>query len=131
MHLTATTIVVIIAILIVAVIAIAFEMVCRWADRRIAGEFAAAGVPYEARHDRTTARGLMPDDPFDWAETRALVDRERERLASTGELRALYEKPYPPARLADTGELRALAYDGDTAALEADTAAYLDSLEDI
>jgi hypothetical protein len=76
-------------------------------DRR---ELDRAEAAYEARHDRTAPR--LPPDPFDWMATMAILDQERERLpASTGELRALYQRPY--GGLSETGELRALALAGD------------------
>jgi hypothetical protein len=70
---------------------------------------------YEARHDHTRPR-QMPPDPFDWMATQAIIDRDRERIASTGELRALYQRPYPG--LSDTCELRALAEAGDLAGID-------------
>jgi hypothetical protein len=70
---------------------------------------------YPARHDHTRPR-QMPPDPFDWMATQAIIDRDRERIASTGELRALYQRPYPG--LSDTCELRALAEAGDLAGID-------------
>jgi hypothetical protein len=74
-------------------------------------------VRYEARHDHTRPR-MEPADPFSWIHTQAIVDEHRERLpASTGELRALYQRPYPG--VSDTAELRALAECGDLGGIDA------------
>jgi hypothetical protein len=125
-----TLIAVIIIVSVIAGFCIAFEHLCRLGTAN--PDIAQA---YAARHDHTRPRA-MPADPFNWEETQALIDRENERLASTGELRALYERPYPDtpghprtAVSRTTGELRQLAEAGDIAALEADTAAYINSLE--
>lgn len=62
-----------------------------------------------------------------WERWLAETDTEEvpERLADTGE-RAIIRAA---ASLSDTGELRALAYAGDTAALQADNAAYVAQLD--
>jgi hypothetical protein len=96
-----------IVIAIIAGFGIAIEHMGRRAQR-IADAHADR---YEPRHDRTDPR-TTPLDPFSWAATEAIVDGERERLATTGELRELYQRPYPGG-LSETGELRALAEAGD------------------
>jgi hypothetical protein len=97
-----TLITVIIIVSVIAGFFIAFEHFtnCAEADRL-----------YEARHDARAPRQL-PADPFSWAATEAIAELERERLATTGELRALYERPYP-GQVSDTDQLRALALEGD------------------
>jgi hypothetical protein len=81
------------------------------------GEAPQPAGRYEARHDHTRPR-MEPADPFSWIHTQAIVDEHRERLpASTGELRALYRRPYPGA-VSETAELRALAEAGDLAGID-------------
>jgi hypothetical protein len=96
------------------------------------------GEPEPGRHRREPAQipaqreGEYPYPPaddaaFDAAISAWLAEEDapgRERLASTGELARLYERPYPvyPSGppLSDTGELQALAntaYAGDMTAL--------------
>ena len=71
----------------------------------------------------------VPDDEWDRI-VDSITDEGRERmLKDTGELAKLYGRPYP-GELTGTGELRQLAYAGDLAALEADTAAFIASLEE-
>jgi hypothetical protein len=108
MHINATTVVITIAVFIIGVACWAFEALCHYLDRRDQQHLAVA---YEARHDARAPRQL-PADPFDWAATEAIAELERERLATTGELRALYERPYP-GQVSDTDQLRALALEGD------------------
>jgi hypothetical protein len=108
-----------------------FEWACRAGEKtgRAEADALEARV-YTARHDRTAPR-VMPLDPFSWAATEAIVDEQRERLpastgelrqlASAGELRRLYERPYPrpPAAVTSTAELRALALEGDAETITA------------
>jgi hypothetical protein len=73
---------------------------------------------YQARHDARIPRQFptpLPLDPFSWAATEDIVAAEHERLATSGELRKIYERPMP--HLSETGELRTLAEDGDLDAL--------------
>src|SRR5277367_6430019 len=126
-----TLIAVIIIVSVIAGFFIAFEHFTNCAEADLAERL------YEARHDARAPRQATPLDPFSWAATEAIIDQEHERLIrDTGELRALYERPYPdipghPRTTVSrtTGELRQLAEAGDIAALEADTAAYINSLE--
>lgn len=63
----------------------------------------------------------LEPDRFELAVS-AFIESEpvHERLADTGELQRLYERPYPMTeRLRSTGELRALAYNGDMGAIAA------------
>jgi hypothetical protein len=94
-----------------------------------------AGPPgYEPRHDATVPRQALPLDPFSWAATEAIVEREHERLATTGEMRKLYERPCPvapaPGQLRTTGELRALAYAGETETIAAIVDAWKNDIDD-
>jgi hypothetical protein len=92
------------------------------------------GEPEPGRHRREPAqipaqRGECPYPPADDAAFDAAISAwlaggdapGRERLASTGELARLYERPYPPYPWpAAIGELQALAntaYAGDMTAL--------------
>ena len=66
------------------------------------------------------APDLAPDAWDRWLEETVSA----KRLADTGELQRLYERPYPVATLSTTGELRALAFAGDLTELAAQTAAW-------
>jgi hypothetical protein len=73
----------------------------------------------------------LEPDAFDLALRSFIAGEPRhglERLASTGELRALYQRPYPG--LASTGELRALALAGDADEIAAQTDAWKATLEE-
>ena len=75
--------------------------------------------------DRAIAEWLAEDQPeHDWG-TRPLIP-ERERLADTGELRRLYERPYPTT----AGELRALALNGRADDLAAQVADYKKEIDE-
>jgi hypothetical protein len=114
MHITATTVVITIAVCIIGLACWAFEALCVHLDHH---DQAEAEQVYAARHDHTRPR-MEPADPFSWIHTQAIVDEHRERLpASTGELRALYRRPYPGA-VSETAELRALAEAGDLAGID-------------
>jgi hypothetical protein len=111
MPLSATVIILAAAIGIVIIIGYAFEALCRAGERAIERECAK----YARYEDARPRRRIGGPDDFD----RWLMDleeerlhRERNRLATTGELRKMYERPYP-GELSDTGELRALAEAGD------------------
>jgi hypothetical protein len=111
---------------VVAIIAgflIAVEFMGRLAERHAQ----AHADRYAPRHDITAVPRQMPLDPFSWAATEAIVHAEHERLATTGELRKLYERPYPlAAELYDAGlmQLGAIAEAGDLDALREINAAW-------
>ena len=125
MDITPATVVWMIVILVVGLACWAFEAVCRRADAAIDRELEAAGVRrYEPRHD-----ARQPRRAPDWSNIERIIDQDRERIATTGELRALYARPYPGAT--DTGELRALAEQGDTDTINAIVDAWkADNLDD-
>ena len=78
----------------------------------------------------------VPDDEWDRIVDGITAEGRERMLRDTGELAKLYGRPYPGDEGGvlfgpfDTGELRQLAYAGDLAALEADTAAFIASLEE-
>jgi hypothetical protein len=115
MHMTPNEIITA-AILITSSVLCLFLRLTSDDDRR--HETREAERRHEARHDARAPRLRNVLDPFSWAATEAIVDAERERLASTGELRRLYQRPCPPA-VSETGELRALAEAGDADTIRA------------
>jgi len=71
----------------------------------------------------------LADAEWDRLLEQTRAEGKERMLRDTGELAKLYGRPYP-GELTGTGELRQLAYAGDLAALEADTAAFIASLEE-
>jgi hypothetical protein len=83
--------------------------------------------------DTSLERDLWAEQLEVWlAEDAAAEPAPLERLVAAagqvGERTDTADLLHPHKHLADTGELRALAYTGDTAALEADTAAFMAAL---
>jgi hypothetical protein len=104
MPITVTTVVIMIAVCIIGLACWAVEALFVHLDRQ---DQAEAGRVYSARHDRAVPRQRDPD----WDAIAAIIEEDKERIATTGELRRLYQRPYPG--LSDTAELRALAEAGD------------------